>query len=137
MRINSSAGQKGRRATSQRTLLLKLIEEARGHVDAKELYRRAAERNADISLATVYRSLNLFREQGLIEERRFGRVRCRYYEVRRGGEHHHLVCRGCGRVIDLESPVVGDLVAEVRQQCGFDVVGIQLSLDGYCGECRN
>jgi len=65
---------KGRSVTAQRQLLLSLIRKAGGHISAKELYRRASRKNESISLATVYRSLRLFKELGLIEERRLGEV---------------------------------------------------------------
>jgi Fur family ferric uptake transcriptional regulator len=71
---------------------LELLHEAGGHIDAKELYRRASARDASIGPATVYRSLNLFKQLGLVDERRLGKVRC-YYEIKQSREHQHLVCQ--------------------------------------------
>jgi len=68
----------GRPVTSQRQLLLRLIRRAGGHIGAKELYRRASNKSESISLATVYRNLGLFKELGLIEERRLGQLYCSY-----------------------------------------------------------
>jgi Fur family ferric uptake transcriptional regulator len=121
--------------TPQRSLLLSTIQAAGTHLDAKELYRRAIEKDASISLATVYRSLRLFKEQGLIEERHLGQVRCSY-EMKRLGEHQHLVCRGCGQVIEFESPLIGKLVAEVQQKNKFRVTRTELYLEGYCHKCK-
>lgn len=121
--------------TPQRKLLLSTIQAAGTHLDAKELYRRASEKDAGISLATVYRSLRLFREQGLIEERRLGQLRCAY-EIKRSGEHQHLRCRGCGRVIEFQSPLVRELVAEVQQQNDFFATRMELYLEGYCRQCK-
>ena len=67
--------------TVQRRLLLELLREADGHIDAKELYRRASAKDESISPATVYRSLNLFKQLGVVDERRLGKVRC-YYEIK-------------------------------------------------------
>ena len=93
----------GRPLTNQRRLLLELLRDAEGHIDAKELYRRAGARDESISPATVYRSLNLFKELGLIDEMRLGKIRC-YYEIGQSPEHQHLVCQGCDKVIEIRSP---------------------------------
>ncbi|RLC71093.1 MAG: transcriptional repressor [Chloroflexi bacterium] len=134
MRINRNQGRK-RPITPQRRLLLSIIQEAQGHLDAKELYRRAIERDPSISLATVYRSLRLFKEQGLIEERRLDRVRC-YYEIKRSGEHQHLVCQSCGHVIEFDSPLIRKLIEEVEHRNNFSVNKVELYLEGYCQECQ-
>ena len=121
--------------TSQRRLLLSVIQEARKYLDAKELYRRASEKDARISLATVYRSLRLFKEQGLINERHLGQARC-FYEMKRLGEHQHLVCESCGQVIEFESPLIRKLVAEVERKNDFSVTKVELYLEGYCSGCK-
>jgi Fur family ferric uptake transcriptional regulator len=136
MRINRNQQHtKARPVTPQRTLLLNTIREAGSHLDAKELYRRASERDPNISLATVYRTLRLFQEQGLIDERRLGPVRC-YYEMKHGEEHQHLVCHGCGQVIEFESSLIRKLVAEVRRKNKFSVTKVELYLEGHCHKCR-
>jgi Fe2+ or Zn2+ uptake regulation protein len=111
------------------------MNEAETHLDAKELYRRASEGKTKISLATVYRNLRLFKEQGLIEERHLGQMRC-YYEIKRGGEHQHLVCRACGQVIEFETPLIRELVAEVQRKNDFSVTRVELCLEGYCNKCN-
>jgi Fur family ferric uptake transcriptional regulator len=121
--------------TSQRRLLLELLGNARGHVDAKELYRRASARDESISPATVYRSLNLFKELGLVDEMRLGKMRC-CYEVRRSPGHQHLVCRGCGKVMEFQSPYFQKLVKAVRREHGFTVTSAELCLEGYCSKCE-
>jgi len=115
---------------------LSVMQEAERHLDAKELYRRASEKDAGISLATVYRNLRLFEEQGLIEERHFGHTRCCCYEMKHSGEHQHLICRGCGQVIEFESPLICKLLAEVQRKNDFRVTRIELCLEGYCRECK-
>ena len=135
MRISRNNPSNIRPLTPQRSLLLSTIREAGTHLDAKELYHRATEKDASISLATVYRSLHLFKEQGLIEERHLGQVRCSY-EMKRLGEHQHLVCQGCGRVIDFESPLIRELIAEVQHKNDFCVTRVELYLEGYCHKCK-
>jgi Fe2+ or Zn2+ uptake regulation protein len=136
MKINRTHQQAGARpVTVQRRLLLSVMKEAGTHLDAKELYRRASEGNTNISLATVYRNLRLFKEQGLIEEKHLGQMRC-YYEIRRGAEHQHLVCRACGQVIEFESPLIRQLISEVQRDNDFSVTEVELYLAGYCSKCK-
>ena len=121
--------------TTQRRLLLELLGEANGHIDAKELYRRASSKDESISPATVYRSLNLFKQLGLIDERRLGKMRC-YYEIKQSPEHQHLVCQGCGKVIEFETPLISKLVDKVQHEHSFNVTKAELYLEGYCLECE-
>jgi Fe2+ or Zn2+ uptake regulation protein len=127
---------KGRPLTAQRELLLGLLRKAGGHVTAKELYMRASRKNESISLATVYRTLQLFKEVGLVEERRLGQVYC-YYEVKGPTDHHHLVCRSCGEVIDFKSPLINELVEELKQEHGFSLTKIEVYMEGYCQRCKD
>ncbi len=136
MRINRKYGEmKGRPLTPQRRLLLSVMQEAGRHLDAKELYRRASERDASISLATVYRNLGLFKEQGIIDERHLGQMCC-YYEMKHTKEHQHLVCRGCGQIIEFESSLISKLVAEVQRVSNFSVTKVELYLEGCCHKCK-
>jgi len=125
----------GHSMTAQRRLLLELIRDAEGHLDAKELYRRASARDESISPATVYRSLNLFKELGLVDEIRLGKIRC-YYEIKQSPEHQHLVCQGCGKVIEFQNPLIGQLIEAVRREHGFKITKAELYLEGYCPECE-
>lgn len=137
MRINRNQpfDMKGLPATSQRRLLLGILRHAKGHLDARELYRRAIEKDPHISLATVYRNLRLFKELGLVDEIHLDEARC-YYEIRTSTDHYHLVCKSCGRVSDFESPAVTNLVDEVQRNSDFDVTRAVLYLEGYCRNCK-
>jgi Fe2+ or Zn2+ uptake regulation protein len=132
--VMGSRGLAGRRNTAQRRLLLHLIHEAGGHLDADDLYRRAREREAGISLSTVYRNLKLFKELGLVEERHFAEEH-HHYEVKALVEHHHLVCLGCGLVVEFVSPLAERLKQQVGEDNGFDVAGAEIRMEGYCAEC--
>jgi Fur family ferric uptake transcriptional regulator len=135
MKINRNKPVTTRPDTSQRRLLLSVMQEAEKHLDAKELYRRASERDASISLATVYRNLHLFKEQGLINERHLGQARC-FYEMKRLGEHQHLVCESCGQVIEFKSSLLNKLIDEVQGKNNFFVTKVELYLEGYCHKCK-
>jgi Fur family ferric uptake transcriptional regulator len=125
----------GHLMTSQRRLLLELLRDTEGHIDAKELYRRASVRDESIGPATVYRSLNLFKELGLVDEVRLGKVRC-YYEIKESQKHQHLVCQGCGKVIEFQNSHFQKLIEAVRREHGFNVTKAELYLEGYCPECE-
>ena len=132
---NQKTSMQGHLVTVQRRLLLELLREAKGHVGAKELYRRASARDESISPATVYRSLNLFKQLGLVDERRLGKVRC-YYEIKQSPEHQHLVCQGCGKIIEFKSPLIRKLVDRVQREHGFNITKAELYLEGFCSECE-
>jgi Fur family ferric uptake transcriptional regulator len=136
MRLNRNQNEltKGHPFTTQRRLLLGLLREADGHMDAKELYRRASAEDRSISPATVYRSLKLFKQLGLIDEIRLGKVCC-YYEMKHSPDHQHLVCQGCGKVIEFESPLVQELMDTVQKKYGFKTAKVELYLEGCCQEC--
>ena len=137
MKINRNEQRiKATPVTPQRRLLLSIMREAGRHLDAKELYRRASERDPNISLATVYRNLRVFEKQGLINERHLWQGRC-YYEMKRLGEHQHLVCEACGQVIEFESPLIRKLVAEVQHKNNFSVTKVELYLEGHCHKCKD
>ena len=121
--------------TAQRQLLLDILREANNHLDAKELYQRAIERERHISLATVYRNLRLFKELGLVDEIRLDEIHC-CYEIKRATEHYYLLCTSCGRVIEFESPLIARLLAEVEHNRGFQANRAVLHLEGYCQKCK-
>jgi Fe2+ or Zn2+ uptake regulation protein len=137
MSLNLKKGREihGHSMTAQRQLLLELLRDADEHIDAKELYRRASARDKSISPATVYRTLNLFKELGLVDEMRLGKVRC-YYEIKQSPEHQHLVCRGCGRVIEFQTSYFQKLIEAVRREHKFNITKAELYLEGYCPACE-
>jgi len=132
---NQTIQMQGHFLTTQRRLLLELIRDAEGHIDAKELYQSARARDESIGPATVYRSLNLFKELGLVDEMRLGKLRC-YYEIKQSPEHQHLLCRGCGKVIEFQNPYFNKLIKAVQREHGFKITKAELYLEGYCPNCE-
>jgi Fur family ferric uptake transcriptional regulator len=125
----------GRPVTTQRSLLLDIIRRANRHLDADELYRMAKSKAPRISLATVYRNLKLFKELGLIAESNLGDTHS-HYEIKSAAEHHHLVCLGCGQIIEFDSPSIAKASAKIQRENGFDITSIQLKMEGYCPKCK-
>jgi len=124
-----------RRRTEQRRLILEIIQQAKGHVDANEIYQQARQRSPSISLSTVYRSLQLFKELELIEEHQFDGIR-RYYETTPRSKHHHLVCLGCGRIFEFKCPSAEKLKSRISREEGFKITDAEVRLVGYCPECQ-
>jgi len=124
-----------RRSTEQRQLLLEIIRQAEGHLDADEIYQRARQRLPSISLSTVYRSLQMFKELGLVEEHQFDGTRG-YYEAMPQAKHHHLVCLGCGRIIEFKCPLTEKLKTQIGREQGFEVTEAEVRLVGYCQTCQ-
>ena len=125
----------GLRATNQRALLLEIIRRGDEHMDAFELYRRAQEKEPRISLSTVYRTLQKFKELSLVEEVHLGEGH-HHYEIKHGSGHHHLVCLGCGRVVEFSCPVTCPAKDDIARSMGFKVIESKLRMTGYCPECH-
>ena len=125
----------GMRITSQRALLLELIRQGQGHLDADELYRRAREKQPRLSLSTVYRTLQLLKRLGLVEELHFDEDH-HHYEVKPSAEHHHLVCLGCGRVVEFHNLLSRYINKNVPEAKEFEIFNTELRMTGYCPSCR-
>ncbi|HID87805.1 MAG TPA: transcriptional repressor [Anaerolineae bacterium] len=124
----------GKRVTPQRVLILEALREAGGHLDANRIYRLVRPKMPRLSLSTVYRTLGMLKEAGLIEELHLGEEH-HHYEIK-GHGHHHLICRGCGRVVEFECPFSERLIQDLGEEYDFEITGIHLDLMGYCAECR-
>lgn len=123
------------RNTEQRQLVLEIIQRADRHLDADEIYQQARLKSPSISLSTIYRSLQLFKELGLVEEHQFDGMR-RYYESSPQSKHHHLVCLGCGRIFEFKCPSAERLKSRISREEGFKVTDAEVRLAGYCPECQ-
>jgi len=123
------------RATHQRASIMEIIRQGRGHLDADEIYRRAREKELRLSLSTVYRTLQMFKKLGLVEELHFDETR-HHYEVKPSAEHHHLVCLGCGRVIEFNRPLSRYIKGNVPEAKNFDIIETEVRMSGYCAKCR-
>ncbi len=127
---------RGVRLTSRRRALLKILEEADRHLDAAALLE-VAQKQMEIDRATVYRTLDLFKREGLIDELDLMHLRgeMHYYEVRTGKEHFHFACFGCGRIEEIATPLFEQLKREVGREKGFTIQTARLEIGGYCAEC--
>jgi Fur family ferric uptake transcriptional regulator len=125
----------GLRMTSQRTLILDIISQGKEHLDADEVYRLARERQSNLSLSTVYRNLQLLKRLGLIEELHFDQSH-HHYEAKPSVEHHHLVCLGCGKVVEFGCELSRRMRQKIARKKGFEVTGVEVHMTGYCASCH-
>ncbi len=115
--------------TGQRRVIARVLSEATDHPDVEELYRRASTLDPRISIATVYRTVRLLEEKGILERRDFGGARARY-EPTEHGHHYHLIDVDTGKVIEFEDAEHERLMQTIASRLGFDLASIKLELFG-------
>lgn len=130
-RIEVSCAEQGLRMTGQRRVIARVLCSATDHPDVEEVYRRANEIDARISLSTVYRTLKLFEEKGILQRHDFGLGlgRGRYEEASRD-HHDHLIDVDTGRVIEFRNEAIEALQDRIAREHGFKLVGHRLLLYG-------
>ncbi|MGA2537000.1 MAG: Fur family transcriptional regulator [Terracidiphilus sp.] len=128
---------KGVRLTAQRRALIETIQEATNHLDAASLLEQARKRDTRIDRATVYRTLELLKKLGLIDELDLMHLNGEkhYYEVRTQKDHLHLACFGCGSVVEFETATFERLKREIARENNFDIQVMRLEVGGLCGAC--
>lgn len=131
---NETLRKRGYRLTPQRYMILSVIQEADGHLSIDEIMERVQKRNPYVSLSTVYRTLELLRELGLVRENHLPGEQP-HYEAAEGTAHHHLVCRRCRAVIHLDDSLLGDLPEKLQEQYHFHHMTLDLVAAGYCDAC--
>jgi Fur family ferric uptake transcriptional regulator len=125
--IDAAAVAAGMRMTDQRRVIAQVLSAADDHPDVEEVYRRAASEDAAISIATVYRTVRMFEEAGILERHDFGDGRARYEPA--SEEHHdHLIDVQSGRVIEFSNQEIERLQAEVARSLGYKLVDHRLEL---------
>lgn len=115
--------------TGQRRVIARVLSDAADHPDVEELYRRATSLDGRISIATVYRTVRLLEENGILERRDFGGGRARY-EPTEHGVHYHLIDVGSGKVIEFQDAEHERLMRAIALRLGFDIVSLRLELFG-------
>ncbi len=105
------------------------------HVTAEQMYRQLSKKDPHIGLATIYRTLNLFCEAGLAQARHFG-SQTQYDNISHKGHHDHLICTGCGKIVEFENCDIERLQEEVARRNGFTIQTHKLELYGLCAACR-
>jgi Fur family ferric uptake transcriptional regulator len=128
----------GLRLTRQRQILLDLIDKTGQHLDAESLYQYAREKDPKLNRVTVYRTLKLLKEGGLVDEldlmHQAGEQH--YYETRRKQEHAHVICLTCGKVEEFFGEPLQKLRRQIESHFGFQIVLARTEVGGYCPNCQ-
>lgn len=125
--IEALCAAKGMRMTEQRRVIARVLADAEDHPDVEELYRRCAKVDDRISISTVYRTVKLFEDSGIIERHDFREGRARY-ETSSETHHDHLINLRTGEVIEFQSEEIERLQAEVARKLGYKLVDHRLEL---------
>lgn len=140
-RFKTLLKENGLKVTSQRIAILEALESRPDHhLTAEEIYECVRVDNPEIGLATVYRTIQLLAELGLIDKLNLGDGFIRY-EIGDGGQnaghhHHHLICLKCNEVLTFEGDFMEDLEERIQSAMEFQVVDHEVKLYGYCKDCR-
>lgn len=127
--LESKCEEKGLKMTEQRRVIARVLSDSDDHPDVEMLYQRASAIDAGISIATVYRTVRLFEESGIIAKHDFGDGRSRYEEA--SGEHHdHLINLRTGEVIEFSNEQIEKLQEAIARELGFELVDHRLELYG-------
>lgn len=122
--------------TTERKKVIEIVEALKEHFDAEEIYQRSIKDQSNVSLATVYRTIPLLVQSGLIKEALRNREKVEYEKIYKKKKHDHLVCLCCGKVIEFYSENVVKLQEEVCNDIHFYPIEHHIEIKGYCEKCQ-
>jgi Fur family ferric uptake transcriptional regulator len=136
--IEQTLKDRGVRLTRQRRVLLDLIDTSGKHLDADTLYQMAKEKDSKLNRVTVYRTLKMLKESGLVDELDLAHFEGEkhYYETRLKREHAHIICLRCGRVEEFFGEQLAAVKGQIASQFGFEIVFARTEIGGYCSHCQ-
>ena len=123
------------RLTTQRQIILEELAKVKTHPTASELYDMVRKRLPRIGLGTVYRNLELMAENGMILKLEVGGTQKRFDATTE--THYHIRCSGCGKVDDIDTPVMDELVREAAESTAYEILGHHVEFSGLCPSCQN
>ena len=127
--------RRGHRLTPQREMILQVICESNGHLTADEIITRVRRRYAYLNKSAVYRTLDVLTQIGLVNPTDFGSG-CVTYEIHRDPHHHHLVCRRCGKMTEVDAGVFATVERELRAEYDFAPDLDHFAIFGLCQKCQ-
>jgi Fe2+ or Zn2+ uptake regulation protein len=137
-RLQAQLAQRGVRMTPQRRAILSVIETAKKHLDAGSILRKAQRMDASVDRSTVYRTLDLLKRHGVIDELDLMHMEGErhFYERKTGRDHIHIACLRCGKITEFESELFENLKKQLERDCSFHILVERLEVGGYCPTCR-
>jgi Fur family transcriptional regulator, ferric uptake regulator len=127
--------QTGCRLTKQRAVILQALCELDGHAGVEAIYERVAQHRRDVDLSTVYRTLEMLRDLRILSQTDLGRGFSEF-EIVAEKPHHHLICKGCGQVIDLDHEYLAPVEKAIQRDMGFAPILDHLAIFGWCQVCQ-
>jgi len=134
-RLNEALQELGYRLTPQRLMVLEMIAESTDHISAEDIYERIKPRYPHINISTIYRTLELLKQLGLVTVTDMGDGRITYHYADKG-HHHHLICHQCGAKLELDESLLGPLKKTLMKECGFQADLRHLAIFGRCRACQ-
>ena len=137
-RLQMQLAGRGIRMTEQRRAILRVIETAKKHLDASQILRKARILDKSVDRSTVYRTLDLLKRHGLIDELDLMHLNGdgHYYERKAARDHIHMACLRCGKISEFVSETFETLKRQLEGDCQFHIVVSRLEVGGYCSDCR-
>src|ERR1700684_164270 len=137
-RLQAALAQKGVRLTRQRRVLLQVMDDAERHLDAGAILDRAQKLDPRVHRVTVYRTLDLLKRNGLIDELDLLHLRGdqHFYESHGPRDHIHVACLKCGKVREFESQLYEKLKKQIEKDCEIEITMTRTEVGGYCEKCR-
>lgn len=137
-RLQMQLAGRGIRMTTQRRAILAVIETAAKHLDASQILRKARKLDNSVDRSTVYRTLDLLKRQGMVDELDLMHLKGEghYYERKSGRDHIHMACLRCGKITEFVSETFESLKSQLERDCHFHIVVSRLEVGGYCAGCR-
>ncbi len=138
-RLQAALEERGVRLTRQRRVLLQVMDSAERHLDAGSILVRAQKLDPNIHRVTVYRTIDLLKRHGLIDELDLLHLRGdqHYYESHSPRDHIHIACLRCGKVREFESRLFEKLKRQIERDCGIKITITRTEIGGYCENCRS
>ncbi|MTT33263.1 peroxide-responsive transcriptional repressor PerR [Terrilactibacillus sp. BCM23-1] len=124
----------GVRITPQRHAILEYLIVSMTHPTADEIYKSLEHKFPNMSVATVYNNLRVFKKTGLVKELTYGDSSSRFDFV--SSEHYHMICNSCGKIVDFHYPGLDEVESLAEQVTGFQVDGHRMEVYGTCPECQ-
>ena len=136
-RLQAALTKRGVRLTRQRKILIEVMDHAERHLDAGAILDRAQKLDPRVHRVTVYRTLDLLKRNGLIDELDLLHLRGgqHFYESHGPRDHIHVACLKCGTVREFESPLYEKLKKQIEKDCGIDISTARTEIGGYCKKC--
>src|SRR5215468_4973843 len=135
--LQNALRQRGIRLTRQRRVILQVMDAAEQHLDVDQILDRAQKISPEVHLVTVYRTIDLLKKEGLIDELDLLHLRGdrHYYETHGPRDHIHVACLKCGKVREFESRLYEQLKSQIEKDFGMKVTISRTEVGGYCAEC--